>query len=252
MKTFIMKPGLFLNKETGETSNTINGHLKAIKTETTEEGNRFLLFIFGDPEAEDTLALKVKLYGDASLKILRCLYGIFDEIGGKEVAITLTPQEGAPAQIGLTADGETLDKMCYVGEYTIDRKNLTDMIVKRLSHSLSRVNVPLLVVHVDEQIDLTDEDRPESTVIAEFIRSARVENRVNRYTIAKHSFTDGVMQDGYIIALREVAVLGRTFLFKSQEDIDRVWLAHVEPLEAPAAGESAEGTTAEANGDEEI
>jgi len=246
MKIFIIKKGQFLNKETGETTNTINGRLKAINVETSEEGNRSLLFIFGNPENEETPAVKVKLYGDASLKILRCLYGIFDEIGGKDVAITLTPQEGTPAQISLTADGEALPPLCHIGDYGIERRNLTDLILCRLAYNLRRVNVPLVVVHIDEKLDLTDETRPLSEVVADFIRTARAEGRSDRYAIAKHCFANGVMKDGYLTAVREGAVLGRTFWFDGPEDIDRVWLAHVEPLDVPTAA------PAEGSGDEEV
>lgn len=247
MKLFIMKKGQLLNKETGETTNSINGRIKAITVETSEEGNSSLVFAFGDPAAEDTPALKVKLYGDASLKILRCLFGVFDEIGGKEIAITLVPQEGAPAQIAVTADGEALAPMCHIGQYTIDRMNLTDVIVARLSRSLSKVNVPILVVHVDEKLDLTDEERPLAEVVAEYIRNARREGRTGDYAAHKHCFASGNMRDGYLTSMREGAVMGRTFWFTAQEDIDHVWLAHVEPLEAPAEAEAPVETT----GDEE-
>lgn len=246
MKLFIMKKGQLLNKETGETTNTISGRIKAICVETSEEGNRSLIFAFGDPAAEETPALKVKLYGDASLKLLRCLFGIFDEIGGKEIAISLIPQEGAPAQIAVTADGEALAPLCWIGDFSIDRKNLIDVIVKRLARSLSCVNVPLLVVHIAEKLDLMDEDRPLTEVIASYIRNARAEGRAGDYVAHKHCFVSGNMRDGYLTAVREGAEMGRTFWFTSQEEIDHVWLAHVEPLDAPAAAE-APATT----GDEE-
>jgi len=246
MKLFIMKKGLLLNKETGETTNTISGRIKAINVETSEEGNPRLVFAFGDPAAEETPGLKVKLYGDASLKILRCLFGIFDEIGGKEVAISLVPREGEPAQITVTADGETLTPVCHIAPYAIDRMNLTDVILARLNKSLSRVNIPLLVVHLAEKLDLVDEERPMSEVIAEYIRNARREGRVNDYAAYKHCFASGNMRDGYLTAMREGAVMGRTFWFTTQETIDQVWLAHVEPLDAPAPAEVPEIT-----GDEE-
>lgn len=245
MKIFIMKKGQFLNKETGETTNSLSGRIKAINTETTEDGNKHLVFVFGDPESENTPALRVKLFGDAALKIVRCLFGIFDEIGGKDIVISLTPREGEPAKIGVTADGEELEPVAYIGTYGYDRMNLTVEIVRRLVRSLTRTNVPLLVVHVDERLDLTDEQVSIPDAVARYIRAARAENRSDRYAIAKHCFANGVMRDGYMTAVQEGAVLGRTFWFTGTEDIDHVWLAHVEPIDAPAE------EAPEATGDEE-
>ena len=82
---YIIKNGAFVCKEDGSTKPSIEGTLTGIRSITSESGAESIQLDLAGTDDEGnpvTRTISVRKYGDASLKILRCLFGIADIITG--------------------------------------------------------------------------------------------------------------------------------------------------------------------------
>lgn len=217
MKNFIIKNGSFVDKETGEATSSIHGVLTKVATVVSEAGIPFLLFTLGS--GDEASILKVKRYGDAALKLLRCLYNIVDRVADAEVVISLDKEEGHRGVITITFDNEELRPLGPVEFYLSEKKLITDKIVGELVRATG-INQRILVFTNSDDVVPT-----EASEIAESIRAYRREGKA--YTCKKHSFSNIHALRSYLDAVRDLGGT-RYAVIMDETQIDAIWLAHVE------------------------
>ena len=112
-KKHIMSEGTFKCKETNETTNTISGKLVGLRVIVPEGGSETIQIDLQDDSGEEPVVntLSILHYGDASTKILRCLYGIAEIIRDKVLTFTMEDREGRKKLIKISADGEVLTRL---------------------------------------------------------------------------------------------------------------------------------------------
>lgn len=236
-----MSKGAFKCKDTDETTNTISGKLVGLRVIAPEEGAEKIQLDLQDDSGEEPVinTLSILHYGDASTKILRCLYGIAEIIRDKVLTFTLEAREGHSSLITVSADGEILTPCGTVEPYAYDKKLVTDKCLVVLKGAFN-FKFPVLVFANDDKFT------GNASEVADYIRDLKSAGRGNELTVVKTVFTSISGANGYMKAISDLAATRSFQCFRDEEDIDLIWDAFNE--EAPA--EAAEATTSASEEDD--
>lgn len=238
---YIMSNGAFVCRENNnEVVSSISGKIIGFRTVTPDGESEKVQIDLAEGDGDDAVVrtLNLKKYGDASLKILRCLFGIAEIIRDKVITISLEEREGHSALISVSADGELLTPCGSVEPYAYDKKLLTDKTILVLKRCFDFKKTILVYANRDNVLDDFD-DNVES--VAEYILDLRRSGRENELTVKKVTFTSVSGANAYLKALRDLQGVA-PFRYTCDEDaIALIWEAFTKelPVEepAPASGE---------------
>lgn len=197
MKNYKISGGQVVNRETGETADDIHGILTAAAVESSDNGGRNLYLTLAD--GENVSSLRLKYPGDASLKILRCLYGVLSTIKDSDVTILMRTQEGhSKASIVVMHGDQELSPVGSLPDYGDLRNALSDRLLRSLSGAVS-ASFPVLCVRVTDP-GVTMLDEPDAAEVEEMIRLNRsafaVTDRVFSRPDLAAAFLSGVAATG--------------------------------------------------------
>ena len=229
---YIIKDGAFLNKEDGSTTSALKGKLAGIRAVTSDSGAESIQFDLAGTDGEGnavTHTISVRKYGDSSLKILRCLYGIADIIAGKEIEVRIEPREGRSALIVVTADGELLTPAGSCPEYTVEKKALTDRMLSALRTTFGFRLALTVFANKDGYIP-TAGGEFDAEAAAEYIRELRSAGRGDEIVCKKTVFTSAKAADGYAQAFADLAGKGRCAILPEGDDADLLMEAYTEDI----------------------
>lgn len=219
-KKYIMSEGTFKCKETNETTNTISGKLVGLRVIVPEGGSETIQLDLQDDSGEEPVVntLSILHYGDASTKILRCLYGIAEIIRDKVLTFTLEDREGRKKLIKISADGEVLTPCGTVEPYAYDKKLVTDKCLVVLKNAFS-FKFPVLVFANEDRFSGNAQE------VADYIRDLKSSGRGGELTVVKTVFTSINSANGYMKAIKDLAATRGFQCFRNEEDIDLIWEA---------------------------
>lgn len=228
---YSFKNGTLVCRETGEAVAEIHGVLSGVRVVESENGLEFLQVDLKNPTAEEgrdpVATLVMKKYGDSSLKVLRCLYGIVDFISCVVIGVSIAPREGRSGLITVTADGEVLSPIGHVGPYAFERKTLTDKMIVSLKRA-ARYSREVMVVGFPG-----DEGRGiEPEAIPDLIRDLKASGRTD-FSVVKRGFTDEKSANGYLRAVEDIRPYGNVIVLSGGRDDElmaEVWAAWNEPV----------------------
>lgn len=229
---FIMSNGQFVCRENDERLNSISGTITAIRVITPEDAPQKVQIDFTEPgeesEAPVVRTLSLKRYGDASLKVLRCLYGVADILHGMVVTVELTPRTAdTPAKISVSGDGAMLPPLGGNTDFIIEQRALIDLA---LSVLMRRVNfgVDFLIYKNDDGVYPTDADGDlDEVAIANYITDLRRTGRQGELTVIKTGFTSLDGAKAYKKALDDI---GRVRYTTNSHKVAIIWDAYAGPL----------------------
>jgi len=211
MKTYKILGGHITDRQTKETVEEIHGTLTAVDVRDTEKGTRHLYLTLEDGENQSEL--RVRLYGDLALKILRCLYGVVSCIAEAAVGIFIEERDGEPNLVHITHGGRDLMPLGSVPTYG----DLRDMMVQRLYGILksaidSRFPVAVVSLRRDGQPVVLDE--PAVGEVARMMQEAVREGRVDDVMYRKHVFSSPATVAAFLDGAR---TMGRGFVFVTDD-----------------------------------
>lgn len=234
----IMENGLFvaMNANEGETfepTRKLSGKIVGMRERRIDEEGVFIQIDLKDETGAEpvTRTFEFQKYSDAGLKLLRLLYGIADNFGGKVIVIETTPREGTrKSRITMTADGEVLEPMGETSAYGYDKKLLTDKIWKTLQSNL-RFRKDVLTYYNE------DKYYPQSArEVADYILGLRRTGSSLKLSVKKNGFTNVTAANAYFKALADVRN-GSFRVYTNPDDIAVIWEAYtceVQVEEVPA------------------
>lgn len=224
---YSFKNGSIVCKETGETVPSLSGTVAGIRVVNSDSGLELVqIDLKAEGETPEVNTLIVKKYGDASLKIVRCLYGIVEILAGKVITVTTEAREGKSSLIVVLADGEVLSPVGYVEPYSYERRTLTDKILGSLIRSLTYRRDVLVAVFDGEGAGVQGAED-----VAALIRDLRRSGREDSLKVVKYGFTDERSAAAYLKGIKDAKAFADIHVFANDtEDIDLVWEAFTEPL----------------------
>jgi len=231
---YSFKNGSLVCKETGETVPEISGSVSGIRTVSTESGNELVQLDLrkegqeGDEQSVSTLV--IRKYGDASLKILRCLYGIVDILAGKVITVATEAREGKSSLINVCADGELLTPVGYVEPYSYERRTLTDKILASITRAMNFRQDILVAVFDGEGAGLTS---PEE--VAGLVTDLRRAGRTESVKVVKHGFTSDKAAVAFLLGINAVRAFSDVHVFAGEDDsegIALIWRAFTEEIQS--------------------
>ena len=233
---YIISNGMFVCKDNEQpvTTNSISGTLVGFRVIAPENGSEKVQIDLKDTDdegVEQVNTLTLRKYGDASLKILRCLFGIAEIISGKVLTISLEEREGHSALIHVGADSEELPAAGCVEPYAYDKKLLTDKIIGVLKRCLEFKRTILVYTNADKVYPETIDGDLDVTASAAYIKDLRRSGRSGEILLTKTTFTQPTTANGYEKALRDLASTRAFRVVKDEADIDRLWAAYTDELE---------------------
>lgn len=230
---YSFKNGSLVCKETDQTVPEISGTVSGIRTVNTESGNELvqvdLLKEGGD--GQDVSTLVVRKYGDASLKILRCLYGIVDILAGKVITVSTEAREGRSSLINVLADGEMLSPVGHVEPYSYERRTLTDKILASITRAMNFRQDILVAVFDGEGAGLTSAEE-----IAGLVTDLRRSGRAESLKVVKHGFTSDKAAVAFLLGVNAVRAFSDVHVFTGEDDaegIGLIWRAYTEEIQTP-------------------
>lgn len=231
---YIMSNGTFKCKENEETVNAISGKLVGIRSVTSESGNESVQLDLAEGEGDETVVrtLSLKKYGDASLKVLRSLYGIAEIIIGKVLTISLEPRDGRSALITVSADGEVLVPCGSVEPYAYDKKLLTDKVLVVLKRCFDFKVTVLVYANQDGSYPTNYDGEFDVEAAAGYIRELRRAGRESEITLKKTTFNSSAAANGYLKALKDLAPVKTFMVIRNDVDIETLIDAFNEELPA--------------------
>lgn len=238
---YSIKNGMFLSKESEESTNEICGVLAGIRAITPNNTEIEYLQIDlkdvdeyeSDLELEIVSTLTIPKYGDASYEILRRMFGIAEVIAGKYLAISIQGSVDDNPSINVSADGEDLVPCGDAEPYAAEKKLLTDMIISVLKRCFEFRSTILVYSNVDNVYPMSEDGSLDVYAIADYIRDLRRAGRHNELTVKKTTFTSLAAAKGYEKALRDLAMTNSYRYTKNKQSIDLLWDAYNCELEAP-------------------
>ena len=216
---YIIKNGAFVCKEDGSTKPSIEGTLTGIRSITSESGAESIQLDLAGTDDEGnpvTRTISVRKYGDASLKILRCLFGIADIIAGKRLAVSIEPREGHGALITVTADGEALEPAGTVEPYAADKKAMTVRMLGAL-RDVFGYDLTLTVFGNKDGYLPMENGVFDAAAAAAYIRELRIAGRGNELVVKRTTFTNRKAADGYLQAFRDASAVSRCVILPEGE-----------------------------------
>lgn len=227
MKSYKIKDGHIIDRETGETAGEIHGMLTAATVEETSGGKQYLHLVLG--EGDEKASLRVKLYGLAALKILRCLYGTVATIGEAPVGISLEEVENAENIIHVTHGGRDLPALGGIPAYPDHRDLLIQRLLGDVKAALeSRFPVAVLTVAG------TRLDDPTAGEAVDAIRNARTDGRAISFT--KKVYSNPAAAAAFLAGAR-AASGGNAYIIFGAEDIETIETVVNETGQVPATTE---------------
>ena len=234
---FIMSKGMFVCRENDDQLNTLTGKITGIRVIAPEDAPEKLQIDFTETlenEQSTVRTLSLKKYGDASLKILRCLFGIAEIMHNKTVSIELEAREGRSALIKVSADGEQLAPLGSDSGYNIDRNLIIDKALVVLKACLE-FGADFLIIRNDDGFYPTDESGDlDEMAIAGYVTDLRRTGRQGELKIVKTGFTSLAGANAYKKALTDI---GGVHYTTNPHKVAVIWDAYAGPLpeEAPAS-----------------
>ena len=243
---YIMSHGAFVCRETGEEIASITGKLTGIRIVTPENGADKLQLDFsseGENEQPVVKTLSLKKYGDASLKILRCLFGVVEILHDKVFTIELEAREGKSALIKVSADGESIPVFAYVEPFAADQMRFIDKAISALVCSMEFSADFLIITNDDGFYPLDEGGDLDAQALGDYIINLRRTGRQGELKVIKTGFTTLPGARAYQKALTDI---GGVHYTTNSEKISLLWLAYAGPLPEMAAP-AAPGTTGPAD-----
>ena len=242
---YIIKNGAFLSKEDGSTVSSLTGVIAGIRSISNENGESIQIDLAstGEDGQPKTDTISVRKFGDASLKILRCLFGVADILIGKELTFSLQTREGMGALITVSADGELLAPEVPVEPYARDKKAMTIRMLNVLRDIFCyRLDV-VIYANKDGFYPKDEYGNFNAAKAAEYIRELRIAGRASEIVCKKISFDNKAAADGFMLAARTISGVSRCIVLRADdfaaETVYEAWTeelpaAQEEPAPAPA------------------
>lgn len=240
-----MKDGHFIDVATGEILDALTGKVTSIMVVRPEGAAERVQITLTEGEGENAVqkTLDMKKYGDASLKILRCLYGISEIILGKDLRLEFEAREGHGALIHVSANGEELMPLGTTSPYAYEKNLMIDKILGVLLAAVNYKDTILVFRNADGVYpDNVDE-------VVDYIRQLKATGRDNELTIKKTVFGNAHTANGYRLAISDLFGLNVPFrVYSAPEDVDAIWGAYNEvgPDNTETTAEEAPGISPEA------
>lgn len=225
---YIMSNGAFVCRENNnEVASSISGKIIGFRTVTPDGESEKVQIDLAEGDDAVVRTLNLKKYGDASLKILRCLFGIAEIIRDKVITISLEEREGHSALISVSADGELLTPCGSVEPYAYDKKLLTDKIILVLKRCFDFKKTILVYANRDNVLDDFDENVER---VAEYILDLRRSGRENELTVKKVTFTSVSGANAYLKALRDLYSVSAFRYTCDEDEVAIIWEAFTKEI----------------------
>jgi hypothetical protein len=222
MKNYKIAGGKIVNREDGTTVESLTGKLTAVGVTESENGTKYLNIVLTD--GDEKKSLRVKLYGDASMKIIRCLYGVASTLTDGIISITMEERENSRNLICLAKDGCSLVAVGSVPPY----EDLRTAFIQRLLNTV-RASVECEFPVAVLTIEGVNFDDPTLEEIEVAVRGARPNGHAVCFT--KKVFTTPVASSAFLEGARAVGA-PNAFITDDPDAIEviRVAIAESEPV----------------------
>lgn len=222
MKNYKFAGGQIIDRESGAAAPKLHGMLTSVAVEETDKGTRYLHLVLTD--GEDKVSLRVKLYGDMSLKILRCLYGVVATLNEAPVALFFEEREEQKNLLHVQHGGNDLPEIGVVPPYNDLRAGLIQRLTTTVKTAVeSRFPVTVIAITVDGR-DVVFDD-PAAEEVAQRIREAITQGRRGNVKLRKHTFSTPSLVKAFLDGAR--ALCGeRIYVTEDPENIallDEAW-----------------------------
>lgn len=227
---YIMSKGEFVCRENDDHRTSLTGKITGIRVITPEDApDKVQIDLTETLENEETVVrtLSLKKYGDASLKILRCLFGIAEIMHGKTVTIEMEAREGRSALIKLSADGEQLIPLGSDSGYNIDRNLTIDKCLATLKACFEFAADFLVIKNDDNFYPTTDAGDLDEVAMAGYITDLRRSGRQGELRVIKNGFTSIAGAKAYKKALTDI---GGVHYTTDPHKVAVIWDAFAGPL----------------------
>ena len=233
-----MQNGHFIEVASGEILEALTGKLTSIIVVRPEGLPERIQLTLTDGQGDNATqkTLDMKKYGDASLKILRCLYGISEVLLGKTLRMEFEAREGRSALIHISADGEELQPLGSCSPYAYEKNLVIDKILAVLLSSVNYKDTVLVFRNTDGVYPDSIED------VVGYIRQMKNAGRIDEVTVKKTVFGNAHTANGYRLALTDMFGLNLPFrVYSAPEAVEAIWEAYNAPTEEPVSvsGEAA-------------
>ena len=227
MKNYKISGGRITNREDGTTVESLTGKLTAVAVTESEKGTKYLNLVLTDGENQSSL--RVKLYGDASMKILRCLYGGAATLTDGALSISLEEREDHGNLIHLTQNGRELVAVGSIPPYT----DLRAAFIQRLLITVKGAvegEFPVAVLTISG----AHFDDPTVDELCAAIAGARPNGR--NVTLVKRVFTTPAAATAFLEGAAAISA-PNAFITGDPVVIETLKTAVVDAEPAPEAGE---------------
>lgn len=202
MKTYKISGGHLVDRETGETAEQIHGKLTSLSLSETENGTRHVNLELTD--GEDVSVLRVKLYGDAAMKILRCLYGVTAYIHDAPVTIRVEEREGRRSQITVKHGERELVALGDVSGYADFRAAFVQRILGDVTCAVqARYPVAVIAIKNADGNDVVFDDADPGEVLGRINETVN-DGRRGDVKFKKHVFTNPDLVTAFLSGARSM------------------------------------------------
>ena len=227
MKTYKIAGGQIIDRETGEIAEQIHGTITKVDIQENDKGTKFLVITFKDGDQETSL--RVKLFGDASLKLLRCLYGAASTLAEQPVTVTLEQVEGAPNLIHVCHGSRELMALGNVPPYADLRGIFIHTLLKTVK-TAAESKFPVAVVAISRNGQPLHFDDPTADEVADMIREAVIAGNRGGVIFRKHIFSSPALATAFTDG---ACSMGRESVYvtdspDSIETLDAAWQSQAE------------------------
>lgn len=239
--------GLFVSLEDESKTNTLKGKLVGFRVITPDDGPQKIqidLKTAAEDGTEKVDTLVILRYGDASLKILRCLLGVAEVITGKELSFVMEERENRGSLIHVLADGEELVPMGSPCPYSYEKNLMTDKIVDVLKNVFNFRFAVAVYVNEDKVYPENEWGNLDVDVAAEYIKDLRRSGRSGEIHLTKTVFSSPAAANGYKKALADLSSASSFRVLYDEASIETLMEAYTCEIEA-ASEMSSEGERSE-------
>lgn len=227
MKTYKIAGGQIIDRETGEIAEQIHGTITKVDIQENDKGTKFLVITFKDGDQETSL--RVKLFGDASLKLLRCLYGAASTLAEQPVTVTLEQVEGAPNLIHVLHGSRELMALGNVPPYA-DLRGIFIHTLLGTVKTAAESKFPVAVVAISRNGQPLHFDDPTADEVADMIREAIASGNRGGVAFRKHVFASPALAEAFT---EGACCMGRESVYvtdspDSIETLDAAWQSQTE------------------------
>lgn len=212
MKNYKIAGGKLVSREDGQAVESLTGKLTAVGITESEKGTKYLNLVLADGDNQSSL--RVKLYGDASMKILRCLYGAASTLTDGIVSVSMEEREDASNIIHLTQNGRELVAVGSVPPYADLRAAFIQRLLSTVKAAVES-EFPVAVLTVEG----ASFDDPTIEEVGQTVREARPNGRVMNFT--RKVFTMPAAAAAFIEGARAVGA-SNAFITADADTIETV------------------------------